>query len=117
MQSRNALSSVVTTYYLEVGLARCPVCSVGSVSDCLRGMEEHGAVPDVVDVAPASTAEVGLRQQLARRITTQAPMPGFVQATTHARCFSFPLHSAAVDTHVCHRVNTTRKWRRDRSPL
>ena len=36
---------------------------------------------------------------------------------THARCFSFPLHIAAVDTHVCHSANTTRKWRRDRSPL
>ena len=47
----------------------------------------------------------------------QAPMPGFARGTTHARCFSFPLHSAAVDTHVCHRANTTRKWRRDRSHL
>ena len=37
--------------------------------------------------------------------------------TIHAKCFSFPLHSAAVDTHVCHRANTTRKWRRDRSSL
>ena len=42
-------------------------------------------------------------------IYIQAPMPGFARRTTHARCFSFPLHSAAVDTHVCHRANTTRK--------
>ena len=26
----------------------------------------------------------------------QAPTPGFARGTTHARCFSFPLHSAAV---------------------
>ena len=29
-------------------------------------------------------------------IYIQAPMPGFARGTTHARCFSFPLHSAAV---------------------
>ena len=57
--------------------------------------------------------EVGVPE----RIVVQAPMPGFARGTTHARCFSFPLHSAAVDTHVCHRANTTRKWRRDMSPL
>ena len=50
-------------------------------------------------------------------IYIQAPTPGFARGTTHASCFSFALHSAAVDTHVCHRANTTRKWRRDRSPL